>query len=303
MYRSFFQRFFSVALLAALFSLNACQKDVDLTPTEANPEGVAGERNQIFYGVSQFGGALVPSRVFEIDQNTGAINIAFSPTVNGTGAAITDIRGICYLGSGIKYAIMTGPNNGPGVPNNSLMTLNVNTQEAFFVSTSTLVGVVSDIDYDPLTGNIYGLRGNDLVIIDGPSGLQNYNAVAIQGLPAGHTVRGLTMIGDVNVGTQINIASTSAGFGATTQMRKVDPNTGVTGFIATLLPGNQLNGGNCGLSYQLTPNSDLFINRNGTGIAGFGLNNTAWPNQGNVGTAVWGAAGVNFDDLSSDVGQ
>ncbi|MFN8302344.1 MAG: hypothetical protein U0U46_07615 [Saprospiraceae bacterium] len=300
MQRFFFQRLLPVALLAALFSLNACQKDVDIT-SELTPDGTATQRNQVFYGVSQFNGALVPSRVFEINQGSGLITAAFGPTVNGTGAVITDIRGICYLGSGIKYAIMTGPNNGAGVPNNALMTLNVSTQEAFFVSSST-VGTVSDIDYDPLTGNIYGLRGNDLVIIDGASGLQTYSTVAIQGLPAGHTARGLTMIGDVNLGTQINVASTVGGVAGSTQVRKVDPNTGVSGFIATLLPGNQLNGGNCGLGYQLTPNSQLFVNRTNGG-AGFGLNNAAWPGQGNVLTTVWGAAGVNFDDLSSDVGQ
>lgn len=303
MYRSFFQRFFSVALLAALFSLNACQKDVDLTSTTTTTEGIAGERNQLFYGVTIYGGPATPSRVVEIDQNTGfptGNNFVPFITVLGNQLPIEDITGICYLGGGIKYAIMTGQNT-TNVPANSLMTLNIATGEAFFVSTST-VGPVSDIDYDPISGNVYGLQGNSLVTISG-GGLNNYAVTPLQGLTAGHSARGLTMIGDVNQGaTQINISTTSTGFFASTEARKVDPNTGITGLIGTLLPGNELNGGNCSLSYQLQPNSQLYISRNGTGIAGSGLNNTFWPSQGAIPTANWGANGFNFGDLSSDVG-
>ncbi len=306
MQRSFFQRLLAVAVFAALFSLNACQKDAELTPSTVTPEGIATQRNQQFYGVTVYGGAGNPSRVLQIDQNTGfvigQVNVVYT-LPNNTQLPVTDIRGICYLGNGIKYAITTGPNNPFGVPNNALMTLNVTTGDAYFVSTSTQ-GTISDIDYDPVSGNIYGLANNtNTLVVIGAGAFNVYTPVAINGLPGGYTCRGLTMIGDLTLGiTQINVAMTN-GTGGNALVYKVDPNTGTSGYIADLLPAAELANGHCGIGFQLKPASQLFINRNNFNFNGSGLNSLGWPNQGPVGTAVWGAAGFNFEDLSSDVNQ
>lgn len=306
MQRSFFQRLFAVALFAALFSLNSCQKDVELTPSTVTPEGTATQRNPTFFGVTVYGSPFKPSIVVELDEASGFVLNTWAPffTLPGGGTVnITDIKGICYLSGGIKYAITTGPNNAPGVPNDALLTLNVATHEAFFLSFST-VGTVSDIDYDPLTGAIYGLanNSNNLVAITG-GGFNAYTVTPITGLPFGATARGLTMIGDINIpSTQINIGLTQNGAVGTAQVYKVNP-AGVSGFIANLLPAVELQGANCGMGYQLKATSQLYINRNTfTVVPGVGLNNVTWPPAGSpAATAVWGGVGFNFEDLSSDI--
>lgn len=310
MQRSFFQRLFAVAIFAALFSLNACQKDTDLTQsTGVTPEGTASQRNPVFYGVTVYGSPAKPSVVVEIDEASGFVLSTWTPFYtlpSGGTVNITDMKGICYLSNGIKYAITTGTNNAPGVPVNALMTLNVATHEAFFVSSST-VGTVSDIDYDPISGNIYGLANNTNTLVTIGAGAFNvYTATAILGLPAFHTARGLTMIGDFNQGiTQINIGLTQNGAAGTAQIYKVDPATGVSGFIAALLPAVELQGANCGLGYQLKATSQMYINRNTfTLVPGLGLNGLTWPPAGSpAATANYGGTGFNFEDLSSDVNQ
>lgn len=303
MFRSIFQPVAAVCALAALLSLNACQKDNELTATPDTPtNSIAGQRNQLIYGVSVASG-LQPSRLVEITQATGIVNNAILMNADlggGNTAPLNDVRGICYVGNG-KYVISTGANPIDFLAN-ALLSLDVTTGLAYYLSSST-VGMVTDIDYDPISGNIYGLSGNNLVTITGGA-FNTYAIAPITGLPAGYTAKGLTMIGDLNNGTQINIALTQNGNTGTTFVYKVSV-TGVSGFIAQLLPDNQLRGGNCGLSYQLTPGSEMYINRNITsGVPGAGLNRLGgWPNQGVVNTGVYGAAGWNLDDMSSDVGQ
>lgn len=302
MQRSLFHSLRAAGLLAALISLNACQKEANLAPELPLPVSEdASARYQTFYGVTVFNGALTPSQLVQIDQGTG--NAFVLPQITYNGLNVTDVRGICYLGGTFKYAIMTGTGNPFGVPANSLFTLNIATSQAFYVSTSN-VGTVSDIDYDPLTQTIYGLNGNNLVLITG-GGFNIYNAVPITGLAPGYTARGLTMFGNIATGTQVHIACTQNGAVGTTLVYKVAP-TGVTGFIGDLQPANELQGANCALSYQLTPTSELYVNRNafnpGTLVPGLNQVTGGWPQQGTMPTNIWGAAGFNFEDLSSDIG-
>ncbi len=299
-----FQPIAAAGALVALLSLNACQKDHDLTTvTDAPANTTATQRNQVFYGVSVATPGQ-PSQLVEIDQNSGIVTNSMPINMDlggGNTVPLNDVRGICYLGNG-KYAITTSPSP-IDFMTNALLTLDVNTGLAYFLSSSN--GPISDIDYDPVSGNIYGLSGNNLVTISGGA-FNNYASIGINGLPAGYTAKGLTMIGNAAQGaTQINIALTRNGNLGTTFVYKVDPNTGTTGFIAQLLPDASLRGGNCGLSYQLTPGSEMYINRNTfTFVPGPGLNRLGgWPNQGVIGTGVYGAAGWNLDDMSSDVGQ
>lgn len=303
MQRSLFHSLRAAGLLAALFFMNACQKEANLAPEAPLPVTEdASARYNAFYGITVFNGALQPSQLVQIDQGTG--NAFVLPQIFYNGINVTDVRGICYLGSQFKYAITTGTGNPFGVPANSLFTLNIATSEAFYVSTSN-VGTVSDIDYDPITQAIYGLNGNNLIAITG-GGFNVYTSTPMVGLAPGYVARGLTMFGDINgAGTQIHIACTQNGAVGTTLVYKVAP-AGVTGFIGDLQPANELQGANCALSYQLTPNSDLYVNRNAfnPGILVPGLNQVTggWPQQGTMPTNIWGAAGFNFEDLSSDIG-
>jgi len=302
MTRSFFFPIALFGLLAALFTLNACQKDVDLAD-QTTPVTHATQRYQVFYGVTVASPGK-PSQLVEINQASGLVTNVLPIQLDQGGGnflPVNDVRGICYMGNG-KYIISTGPDPIDFL-SNALMDLDVTTGTAYFLSSST-VGTVSDIDFDPLSGNIYGLRGNNIVTISG-GGYTNYAMVAMAGLPAGYTAKGLTMIGDINIpSTQVNIALTQNGNFGTTFVYKVNPASGVTGFIAQLLPNAQLSGGNCSLSFQLQPGSEMYINRNTSNVfPGLGLNRLGgWPNQGVVATGVYGANGFNFEDLSSDVG-
>ncbi|MCC7505776.1 MAG: hypothetical protein IT259_10760 [Saprospiraceae bacterium] len=303
MTRKFLFPLAALVLLAALLALNACQKDVELTSVAKPTDGVADQRNQLFYGVTEFSPGK-PSQLVEIDQNSGQVTNVLPMQADlggGNFFPLDDVRGICYMGGG-KYMIMTGFNPIDFL-NEALLDLDVASGNAYYISTST-VGPISDIDYDPVTDNIYGLQGTRIVTINGP-GFTNYNApVQIQNLPFGYTPKGLTMIGDVNLGTQVNIALTRNAFAGTTFVYKVNPATGQSGFIAQLLPDVELQGGNCALSYQLQPASEMYINRNtATVFPGLGLNRLGgWPNQGVIGTGNYGGDGFNYEDLSSDVG-
>lgn len=303
MQRYLFRSLCAAGTLAALFCLHACQKEAEPT-TPATANGTATPRYAVFYGVT-VATATQPSVLNEIDQNTGLVTNSLPIALDQGGGStlpIDDVRGICYLGQG-KYAITTAPNP-IDVLTEALMFIDVTTGLTTYVSTST-VGTVSDIDYDPVADVIYGLQGNNLVIIAGPN-YDTYTSTPLTGFNAGYTARGLTMVGDVTAqDIHLEVAATQNGPNGTAEVYKVDVPFFVVDWFATLDPANDFWGGNCGLSYQLTPASELYVNRSAlpTVTTVPGLNRCGgWPQNGTVNTGAYDTNGFDYEDLTSDIG-
>ena len=292
------------AVIATMAIFSSCQKDTPVFPAQAIDQemGASDRANGLLYGVTVFNG-LNPSVLVTMDPIAQAVIGQVNVTLNGT--PIPDLKGVCCVQD--RVFVSTGFNAVDAI-SNLLLEVDPQTGQATFISQSN-VGTVSDIDFNPLDGFIYGLRNNSntLVTINGAN-FQNY-ALANFVLPlSGNSVaRGLAITRTPNPNANaVMILKVSciamATVVATARLYSI-PFIGGNGVFETQLgPNNQLAGGHCGLGFvgPIGLNGSLFINRNAN-IAPPGLNfyNIVVPVPGLTNTVPTAILGFNFEDLSN----
>lgn len=297
------------ALLVVAIAFTACQKEDQLIPQAPIEQlgGNVGSRapGDPIYGVTTFK-AGIPCLLVTMDP--AAETVLGNTTVTVNGNVINDLKGVCRVGN--RVYVTTGPNPVDAL-SNMLLDVNPQTGVATVVSYST-VGTVSDIDYNPLTGVITGLRNNSnrLVNING-AGFANYAQVNFAlPLSSGYTARGLTWVRSSLIDPNLVSLKVAAAIGNTTvggpiKYFEVPVTGGNATFEAVINPNNQLAGGNCGLGYVswLGNIGRVFINKNGFTDANTGLNRFehAIPLNNPTNSASSNISGFNFEDLSTDL--
>lgn len=294
----------ALGLLIALVSFNACQKEkLQLADTTGTPSLSATDRAPLMYGVTLYGGPGKPSRLIEMNVGTGAIT--GGPTQvfinNGVPVNLDDLKGVCIVNG--QVFVTTGPNC-PFPYANALIKVNPATGQAGFISSSpAFIGAVSDIDYDEQTGTIYGLRNNTNTLISITDNGNNWgtylNVGNITNLGT-YVAKGLSMVRDGG-GTYITVGASTNSALNTTRIFSVPATAGVANFLASVNPLSEMNQSHCGMGFQIAINS-MIINRGPT-VTVSGLNSFPWanplPNPSN--SALWGATGFIFEDLSSAI--
>ncbi|MBC7776389.1 MAG: hypothetical protein H7246_13220 [Phycisphaerae bacterium] len=298
----------SVLILGAvLLSLNACQKETlrekaseYASVTERSPSGN-------IYGVTVYNG-VNPCNLVTIDQGTGAVTNTVVPYVldsYGNHMDIENLKGVCINNQGRVFITSGNPFNallGPGLIafNNALFQVNPVTGLSTYVSTS-LIGTVSDLEFDPQTGDFYGLQGNSNAIIQIAGGTVYNGPFAINGIAKGYTLKGLSLVRDGGVIYLVGCA-TSANPAEPAKLYTIPAGGGTAVFMTDLDTVGDLGAGHCGIGFDLNLNN-MLVNRNITNAVSNGLNRFNWtPPFGPVTTtSFWGAAPHNFEDLSSSV--
>ncbi|MCC7246050.1 MAG: hypothetical protein IT269_10245 [Saprospiraceae bacterium] len=283
-----------------LLGMNACKKET-VTETLANDDikVISSDRaNGRLYGVTVYSPGK-PSRLIEMDQINNVVTNVYALTHNGL--PIDDLKGVCCVGTALM--VTTGVNNNPDLLDNGLFRVDLATSSTTYLSTST-VGTVSDIDYNPLTDEIKGLlnNSNNLVTITGASGFSAYSSTPITGVGA-QTARGLTFVRGQSNAINLNIACNGNNTTTTTRYYDVDPVTGAAALLTNVLPANLIAGGNCGLGYDVFIGNlgRVFINRN-TSTTTLGLRSfdNANPFGANTNTNA-SVPGFNLDDISTNI--
>lgn len=298
---------FCMALLATAVVFSSCQKE-QMTPTTtvAPVDGIIGSRGPgqtMMYGVTTFKSGI-PCKLVTMDPVGETVLAAVNVTLNGT--LMNDLKGVCCVGQ--EVYVTTGYNEVDAL-SNLLLRVNPQTGQAGLISQST-VGTVSDIDYNPFTGEIKGLLNNNnrLVTING-AGFVNY-ALANFTLPlsAGYTASGLTYVRssliDPNlISLKVAAANGTVTTGGPIKYFEVPAAGGVSIFEAVINPINQLGGANCGLGYvsSIANIGRVFINKNGSSDVNTGLNrfDHAIPLFNPTLSIPTGISGFNFEDLST----
>lgn len=306
-------------LLAGLFAFNACQKD-GLTPKES-PETtpiVSAVRSpeHITYGVTLYDG-VTPSQIVAIDEATGAVLATFPAFVDpyfGTSGSspvqLVDLKGICRTSWG-QFFITTGPGCFPNIYDNTLYKVNVDLNGtnlplglcSYFASTSPFGAPVSDLEFDPNTQHFFGLLNNTNQLVEIVDNGTNYGIYLgpypITGIPAGSTLKGLTLVRDNTGQYLVGAANRTGSTGTATSLYRIPFAGGAANFITSLLPQNDISGGHCGIGFDLDLNH-LIVNRR-TFLGLNEINPWAPPLGLATNTTFWGATGFNFEDLSSSV--
>jgi len=294
------------AILVAAAMFSSCQKEATLIPEApvAQPSGsVSGRAGAMMFGVTTLKSGA-PCQLVTMDPATETVLAAVNVTYNGN--LMNDLKGVCCVND--QVYVTTGPNPVDAL-NNLLLRVNPQTGQAGLISQST-VGTVSDIDYNPISGEIKGLLNNSnrLVTING-AGFVNY-AVANFTLPlsAGHRASGLTWVRgslqDPNaLGLKVAAANPTVLNGGPVQYYEVPAAGGVATFEAVINPIAELGGANCGLGYisSLGNIGRVFINKNRSSDVNTGLNRFEHlvPLNNPTGSVDTGIDGFDFEDLSS----
>jgi hypothetical protein len=295
-------------ILLGLMFFAACKKEAFDPTTEAVPSNnVVTSRglNGLIAGITVYAPGN-PSQLVVMDDAAGGVQYAI-PVVDVNNQPLDDIKGICLAGNN-RYYISTGINNILSTSNNTLFALDITTGVATPISGST-VGTVSDIDYNPADGNLYGLADNNnrLIRISNSAGpftftFDTYAVVGnITGIAFNHTAKGLTVIRDAS-GVSLKVAATTPAynFGGNCTLYDVPFTAGAATFVANLLPNVELQGGHCAIGYDADI-SRFQVNRQAGPIAVVvpGLNITSWPLPTPANTFFWGGVGFNFEDITS----
>jgi hypothetical protein len=300
-----FSFFLSLAfgLFVTAFSIQSCQKDQMQVAKPSVPDGTVGDRAPLIYGVSVFSMGN-PSQLSTLDAGTGNIlNSVPVFVLDPLGAPffLNDLKGVCVVND--QVFVTTGF-NAIDAYSNMLIKVNPQTGQAGVISYSPQsLGTVSDIDYDEISGNIYGLANNSNNLVSIGNAGNNWSVYtpmgAIGNILGGYRAKGLTMVRDA-AGDRIIVAATLNGGGNTRLFNVPAVPFPAATFLGTVNPINALAAGHCGIGFDINLNS-VVINRNAN--AGFGLNIFPWMNPLPAVSAsvFWGAAGVNFEDLSSDL--
>lgn len=289
--------------LVTITLFTSCQKETALIPEAAIEQpgsSISGRAGTLMFGVTTLKSGI-PCQLVTMDPAAETVLAAVNVTYNGN--LINDLKGVCCVND--QVYVTTGPNPVDAL-NNLLLRVNPQTGQAGLISQST-VGTVSDIDYNPLTGEIKGLLNNSnrLVTING-AGFANY-AVANFTLPlsAGHRASGLTWVRgslqDPNMmGLKIAAANPTVLNGGPVQYYEVPAAGGVATFEAVINPIAQLGGANCGLGY-MSSLTRVFINKNASSDIETGLNRFGHlvPLNNPTASVDTGIDGFNFEDLSS----
>lgn len=299
-------------LVAALFMLNACKKEVVQNTLPEIKDGTpVTSRSQVTYGVEVYTGGA-PSQIIEMDNNTGNVtNVtpqAFYVDNGGNTINLDNLKGICLTSWG-QYFITTGNPVNPGpipsvIYSNALYKVNPQTGQSSYASTCPF-GTVSDLEHDPLTLNFYGLLNNSnsiVEIVDNNNNYGTYNGpFAITGIAPGYTLKGLSLVRDVN-GLYFVGCATRAGAPLTAKLYQIPANGGAATFLTDLDPVADMAGGHCGIGFDIDFNQ-LLINRGPFSTLIPGLNILKWniPLAPVSPTGNWGGLGFDFEDLTSDV--
>ena len=302
----------ALGVFAAIILLNACQKDAGLNTVKGIKDDVtASNRAQVCYGVNVYDG-VNPCSIIQLDNATGNVtNVAAQATYvdnNNITYNLDNLKGICLTGWG-QYFMTTGNPVNPTVNptliyNNALFKVNPLTGQSSYASTCPF-GTVSDLEQDPNTLVFYGLLDNSnsiVEIVDNNNNYGTYNGpFAITGIAAGYTLKGLSLVSDVN-GVYMVGCATRAGAGITAKLYRIPLNGGPAGFLTDLDPLAALAGGHCGIGFDIDINQ-LLINRGPFSQLIPGLNRMPWnPPFGPVTmTGAWGGLGWDYEDLTSDV--
>lgn len=157
---------------------------------------------------------------------------------------------------------------------------------------------MSDLEYDPVSGNFYGLANNSNSIIGIVGGVYVAPA-AITGIANGYTLKGLSVVSDVN-GVYLVGCATSNNSHQQALLYRIPAAGGAATLLTALNPVADLGGGHCGIGFDIDINT-MVVNRNTNPFSfALGLNSFAWaPFGAATPTAFWGGAGYNFEDLTS----
>lgn len=160
-------------LIAAML-IASCKKEEGLNVNPAKPDGkpVTEETtptqkimNRQVYGVDQRFSGTFKSYIYSINYSTGAETNQRQLTISG-GTNIGTVQGIAMEPTG-NYAILSVAYSAPGV---SVKFFRVDVTQTGTVITCAPLGLgalpVTDIEYNLITGKLYGISGNDLVRID-----------------------------------------------------------------------------------------------------------------------------------------
>jgi len=300
----------AVGVFAASVALLSCQKEaVKEAANLVDGSSVGSDRspNGLILGVTIYK-AGSPSELVQMDQNTGNVNNNLAAfTINNLGVSINldDLKGIC-LTRNTRYFLTTGPSAtlpANSIYNNALFRVNIQTGECTYISTSNQ-GTISDLEADATTDDFYGLANNTnaIVRITAASGYTVYNAsVAITGIAAGYSLRGLSQVSDANGIYYVGCANAKAG--QITKLYTVPVAGGFAGLQTDLDPLIELAGGNCGIGYDININR-MIVSRSAqfTG-PNFGSNAFGWnpPFGATTTTAFWGGTLFKFEDFTSSV--
>lgn len=318
-----FSYFFSFAAIFAafFFSLQSCQKEAANAAIDSVKPNMTGEDRSptgIVYGVTLYDG-VNPCRIVGMDQNTGLVVstvTAFYTDPNGVNIPLENLKGICLTDLGQPFGVKahfltTGNPANPSLPagspyNDGLFKVDPTTGQCSFASTSTL-STVSDLEYEPNLGVFYGLRSNNnnlVTIADINNNWSTYSGVPINGIAAGYRLKGLSLVRDIDAnGLYLVGCATSGNALDPAQLYRIQPGVfaATATFMTNLNPVTSFSTGHCAIGFDRDINQ-LSINRSNV-LGGFGLNRLPWsvplPNPANTG--FWGAAGINFEDLTSSV--
>lgn len=302
--------FFSGSVLvmgALVLSLNACQKET--VREKATEYASVSERSPSgnIYGVNVYNG-VNPCELVTIDQGTAAVTNNVTPYVldsYGNHMDIENLKGVCINDQGRVFITSGNPFNailGPGLIalNNALFQVNPVTGLSTYVSTSN-IGTVSDLEFNPQTGDFYGLSNNTNAIIQITAGGTVYNGpFAITGLPKGYTLKGLSLVRDGN--TYLVGCATSPNAGDPARLYIIPPTGGAAVLMTDLDTAADLGGGHCAIGFDLDLNN-MLVNRNITNAVSNSLNRFLWapPFGAITTTGFWGGVPYNYEDLSSSV--
>lgn len=292
----------TISLLLVITAFQACQKDpLPASNTPENTPLLATNRDGYLYGVTP-GTPNAPSILMTLSTagSGGAIygiHVEIAGHTPAQPVIIHNLTGICTVDG--EVFVSTGPN----VVNsysNLLLKVDPFTGEGVVLSQSN-IGAVSDIEYDPKTGTIYGLLNNQNVLVSISKENDNWGTYKkigpITNLEAGYVARGLSMVQDAT-GDKLVVAATRT-VGGNAQLYAVPFTAGSATFLANVSPASQLATGHCALGFD-GQHGLMLINRRPSAL-GLGLNAIKWlaPLPTPSISSIWGTEGYGYVDLSS----
>lgn len=312
MNRFHFSTLLFIGMLATSLAFLACQKDpVKVLQNVAPGTNVAADRapNQIIYGVTLYDGTT-PCEIVAIDEGSGNVippNVtAFYVDPNGITIPLDNLKGICLTDFG-QYFLTTGTPANPtlgttSIYNNALFKVDPVTGQCSYASTSPL-GTVSDLEYDPISKNFYGLRANSNAIVeisDPGSNYSVYNAWAVTGIDPGYVLKGLSLVYD-GIEYYFLGCATNNNANDDAKLYKIEITTGIASWWADLDPASELGAGHCAIGFDIDLQRVL-VNRSDVAAPFLGLNIFGWPPTTPVTNSFfYGAQDYNFEDLTSSV--
>lgn len=308
--------FFSLLVLVVLavaFALHSCQKEIPNSSIDREIGSVGDRANDgNIYGVTLFDGST-PCQVVTMDQFTGTVTNAVNAFVidNGTSIPLDNLKGICRDNGDAIY-LTTGTPVNQGFPstldyNDALFRVDPATGECFYISTSK-VGTVSDLEFNPISTNFIGLLNNSNATIEislniGTGLYDIYSAPApVSNIAPGFTLKGLSLTRDM-YGMHLMGCATSPNTSDPAKQYSFPAFLPAALYETDLLPASELGAGHCGIGFDLDLNSMLINRSNQVPTPTLGLNIFGWgpPFAPTTQTFLWGGFGYNFEDLSSSV--